>query len=98
MRDPYVYEGTDVLINKLNIRDAKELDVAETEYALALSCLYSASKKEYLLGIVSDSITVKNVSSKKYETIEGMEVRKYSYTNHTMKKLKTIEKPSDWKK
>ena len=66
--------------------------------ALALSCLYSASKTEYLLGIVTDSITLKNVSSKKYETIDGVEVNKYSYTNHTMKKLETIEKPSDWLK
>lgn len=66
--------------------------------ALVLSCLYSSSKSEYLLGIVNDSITLKNVSSKKYETIEGMEVDKYEYTNHTMEKLKTIEKPADWKK
>lgn len=66
--------------------------------ALVLSCLYSSSKPEYLLGIVNDSITLKNVSSKKYETIEGMEVDKYEYTNHTMEKLKTIEKPADWKK
>lgn len=66
--------------------------------ALVLSCLYSSSKPEYLLGIVNDSVTLKNVSSKKYETIEGMEVDKYEYTNHTMEKLKTIEKPADWKK
>ena len=45
MKDSYVYEGTNVLIN-----------------------------------------------------IEGMEVDKYQYTNHTMEKLKTIEKPIDWKK
>lgn len=66
--------------------------------ALALSCLYSSSKTEYLLGIVEDSVTIKNTSSKKYETIEGMEVKKYSYVNHTVEKLKTIKKPSDWKK
>lgn len=66
--------------------------------ALVLSCLYSSSKPEYLLGIINDSVTIKNISSKKYETIEGMEVDKYEYTNHTMEKLKTIEKPADWKK
>lgn len=41
--------------------------------ALALSSLYSSSKPEYLLGIVSDSASIKNVSSGKYETIEGVE-------------------------
>lgn len=66
--------------------------------ALALSCLYSSSKPEYLFGIVEDSVTVKNVSSKKYETINGIEVEKYSYTNHTSKKMKTIKKPEDWRK
>lgn len=65
--------------------------------ALVLSSLYSSSKKEYLLGIVSDSITLKNISSKKYENIDGYEVNKYAYTDHTMKKLKTIKKPKDWK-
>lgn len=28
IKDPYVYEGTDVLINKLNIRDSEKLDRA----------------------------------------------------------------------
>ena len=66
--------------------------------ALVLNSLYSNSKPEYILGIVSDAVTVKNVSNKKYETIEGFEVNKYSYTNHTIDKIKTIEKPSDWMK
>ena len=66
--------------------------------ALVLSCLYSSSKPELLLGIVKDSVSIKNVSSKKYETIDGYEVDKYSYTNHTIERIKTIEKPSDWKK
>lgn len=35
---------------------------------------------------------------KKYETINGFEVKKYEYTNHTMEKLKTIKKPADWNK
>lgn len=66
--------------------------------ALVLSCLYSSSKPELLLEIVKDSVSIKNVSSKKYETIDGYVVDKYSYTNHTIEKIKTIEKPSDWKK
>lgn len=66
--------------------------------ALALSCLYNSSKSEYLLGIVADSVCVKNFTNKKYETIEGMEVEKYSYTSHTMDQLKTIKKPEDWRK
>ncbi len=66
--------------------------------ALVLNSLYSNSKPEYILGIVTDSVTLKNISSKKYETIEGFEVNKYSYSNHTIEKIKTIEKPSDWHK
>ena len=65
--------------------------------ALVLNSLYSNSKPEYILGIVIDSVTLKNISSKKYETIEGFEVNKYSYSNHTIEKIKTIEKPSDLK-
>lgn len=66
--------------------------------ALVLSSLYSNSKPEYLLGIVTDCVTLKNVSDDKYETINGFEVNKYSYTNHTVDKIKTITKPADWKK
>lgn len=66
--------------------------------ALALSCLYSSSKPEYLLGIVSDSVSMKNKASGKYETIEGIEIEKYSYTHHTIEKIETIKKPDDWKK
>lgn len=32
MRDPYLYEGTDVLKNRLNIRDKRLLDEAEFDY------------------------------------------------------------------
>ena len=66
--------------------------------ALVLNSLYSSSKPEYILGIVSDAATIKNVSTKKYETIDGYEVNKYQYTNHTVDKIKAIEKPSDWKR
>lgn len=66
--------------------------------ALVLTCIYGLSKPEYLLGIVADSTTVKNVDSGKYETIEGIEVNKYTYSLHTMEKLETIQKPKDWKK
>lgn len=34
IKDPYVYEGTDVLINKLNIRDSEKLDKAESDFFL----------------------------------------------------------------
>lgn len=32
MRDPYLYEGTDVLKNRLNIWDKRLLDEAESDY------------------------------------------------------------------
>lgn len=63
--------------------------------ALVLSCLYSQSKPEYLMGIIKDSVSIKNVDSGKYETIEGIEVKKYAYTNHTVERLETIKKPAD---
>lgn len=66
--------------------------------ALVLSCLYSSSKSEYLLGIVQDAVTQKNISSKKYETIDGFEVNKYSYTKHTIEKVQTIKDMKDWNK
>ena len=66
--------------------------------SLVLASLYSSSKPEYLLGILNDATTVKNVDSGKYETIDGFEVDKYSYTNHTIEKLETIKKSSDWDK
>ena len=59
--------------------------------ALVLASIYSASKPEYLKGIITDATTVKNYVSSKYETIDGYEVKKYSYQNHTIEKIKTIK-------
>lgn len=59
--------------------------------ALVLASLYSSSKPQYLLGIIEDSTTMKNVSTNKYETINGYEVDKYSYQNHTINKIKTVK-------
>lgn len=59
--------------------------------SLVLASLYSESKPEYLKGIVSDAVTVKNIGNNKYETINGYEVEKYSYRNHTVEKIKTIK-------
>lgn len=60
--------------------------------ALVLASLYSSSKKEFLEGIILDSVTMKNPVSSKYETIDGYEVAKYSYENHTIEHIKTIDK------
>lgn len=39
-KDPYVYEGTNVLFNKLSIQDPDKLDKAESDFAsLAISHL-----------------------------------------------------------
>ena len=65
--------------------------------ALVLSSLYSSSKPEYLLGMVSDCVTFKNINSNKYETIDGMEVEKFKYNNHTIEKIETINEVKDWK-
>ena len=59
--------------------------------ALVLNCLYSNSKPEYLFGIVSDSTSLKDITSDKYKTINGYEVEKYAYRSHTLEKIKTIK-------
>ena len=66
--------------------------------ALVLSSLYNNSCNEFLNGFVTDLCTRKNFNTQKYETIDGNEVSKYSYTHHTIKKLETIKKPEDWRK
>ena len=58
--------------------------------ALVLASLYSASKPEYLIGIIADCTTIKNQKTNKYETINGYEVDKYEYRNHTVEAIKTI--------
>lgn len=60
--------------------------------SLVLASMDSASKPEYLKGIIADATTVKNTSTNKYETLNGYEVKKYSYENHTVEKIKTIKK------
>ena len=59
--------------------------------ALVLASLYSKSKPEFLFGIIADCVTIKNTSTNKYETINGYEVDKYAYQNHTTDIIKTIK-------
>lgn len=59
--------------------------------ALVLASLYSESKPEYLFGIIADCTTFKNLIKNKYETINGYEVEKYSFQNHTTEIIKTIK-------
>ena len=65
--------------------------------ALVVASLYSASRPEFLLGIIQDSTTTKNIATGKYETLYGYEVKKYKYSNHTMEKIKTIKELKDLK-
>lgn len=59
--------------------------------ALVVASIYSLSEPKYLQGIIKDCATVKNKLTNKYETINGYEVNKYSYQNHTIEKIKTIK-------
>ena len=63
--------------------------------ALVVASLYSASRPEFLLGIIQDSTTIKNIETGKYESINGYEVKKYAFQNHTMEKVKTIKELKD---
>lgn len=82
------------LLKKANMHINSDFIAKNSKYfrnALVLSCLYSSSKPEYILGMVSDCVTTKNIETKKYETIDGMEVEKYNYNNHTVNIIKTIK-------
>lgn len=88
------------LLKTLNIHINPEFLGKNAKYfrnSLVVASLYSMSKPEFLLGIIKDSTTVKNPSSGKYETINGYEVNKYSYQNHTIEKIKTIKELKDLK-
>lgn len=66
--------------------------------ALVLASIYSRSKPEFLRGIIVDATTVKNVEENKYQTIDGFDLSKYEYQNHTVEKLKTIKDIDDIEK
>lgn len=88
------------LLKTLNIHINPEFLGKNAKYfrnSLVVASLYSMSKPEFLIGIIKDSTTVKNPSSGKYETINGYEVNKYSYQNHTIEKIKTIKELKDLK-
>ncbi len=88
------------MLKTLNIHINPEFLGKNAKYfrnSLVVASLYSMSKPEFLLGIIKDSTTVKNPLSGKYETINGYEVNKYSYQNHTIEKIKTIKELKDLK-
>lgn len=66
--------------------------------ALVFASIGSYSNSEFLQGIIEDSVTVKNIDTGKYETINGYNVEKYSYTEHTIEKIKTIKSYKDFQK
>ena len=88
------------LLKTLNIHINPDFLGKNAKYfrnSLVLASLYSRSRKEFLQSIIKDATTVKNVDSKKYQTIDGYEVDKYAYQNHTVEKLKTIKDLNDIK-
>jgi len=64
--------------------------------ALVLSSLYTDKKANYLMGIISDCVSCKDINKNKYVSIDGFEVAKYHYQLHTVNKLATINTPDDW--
>ena len=63
--------------------------------SLVLASIGFRSKKEYLLGIINDSVSIEEPDSKKYKTIDGFDCEKYDARPHTVEKLKTIESLKD---
>ena len=68
MNDPYVYKGTNVLINKLNIKDEKALDQAETAYAIFV--IDELKKSDFTFNSIFDGLKIhKAVFSDIYERV-----------------------------
>lgn len=59
--------------------------------ALVLASIGHLSKKEYLHGILYDSVSYFDIDSNKYKTIDGFDCEKYDARPHTVDKLKTIK-------
>ena len=59
MTDPYVYKGTNVLINKLNIKNEIELDKIETEYALFN--IDALKTSDFQINTIFDCLKIHNI-------------------------------------
>ena len=59
MKDIYVYENTDVLINKLNIKNLKELD--DVEGILVTTNLISILNNPFIIKSVLDIKKIHNI-------------------------------------
>ena len=59
--------------------------------SLVLASLYSRSKSQFLRGIIEDCVTLIKPDDKKYQTIDGHDVSKYSYSCFAVEKMKTIK-------
>ena len=66
MKDPYIYEGTDVLINKLGIKDNATLDKAESDFvSIAASKLRN---DDFQISSILDGLKIhKHLFSRLYE-------------------------------
>lgn len=59
--------------------------------ALVLASIYSRSRFEFLIGIIQDSTSIRIFDDSKYKNLNGYDVDKYTYSYHTIEKLKTIK-------
>lgn len=59
--------------------------------ALVLASIGFRSRKEFLLGMVSDCVSYLDKDTNKYKTIDGFDCEKYDARPHTVEKLKTIK-------
>lgn len=63
--------------------------------ALVLASIGFYSKKEYLLGILTDCVSYLDPDTNKYKTIDGFDCERYDARPHTVDKLKTIKSLKD---
>ena len=114
MKDPYVYQGTNVLINKLNIKDGDTLDKAESDFAgLAANRL---RKSDFQIDSILDGLKIhkylfsnlyewagqpRTIDIYKGESILNGKSIDYVFASYITQALKDLDKEYqsvDWKK
>ena len=100
MRDPYLYEDADVLINRANIKDAELLRKAEADITnLAMSAIYERKYKKFDIDTLCDihrtvfgqiydwAGEFRTIQMVKYEEVLGGDTVRYSHPDSIKKEL-----------
>ena len=112
MKDPYVYEDTGTLINKLGIKDYKELRQAEADITFSrlitiekdvkfkeFNVEYLKNIYKYILGDIFDwAGEFRTVPMEKPEEILGGDTIRYAYPSEIEKQIEKLKNRKVWLK